>query len=270
MKKFISIFLSAIVFLSLTGCGKSESSASASEGPPEYVEEGELSALYTSPDKYKGKYVKLTGQVFLDPEKDEDGICFQMFADPENGERNTVVVCRDLSLKLKEDDYVSLDGKILGAYKGSNALGGTVTALQIEAASLEVIGYKDAMRPTLKDTAPALTQEQHGCSVTVDKIEFAQQETRVYLTVKNGSEDKFHFYSFDCKIVQEGKQFEEENNYYADYEEIPSELLPGVTATGVIAFPAVDSAKEFQFLTEGRSDNYRLDFEPYTFAIAAS
>lgn len=270
MKKLLSILLASTMLLSLSGCGKSDDSGKTGDGPKEYVGESEIDAVYTSPDKYKGKYIKLTGKVFGTPEKDEGSIYFQMYGDPENYERNTIVKYTDDSFSLKDGDYVAIDGQISGAFKGENLMGGTVVAPQIVASSLEIKDYKDAVRPTLKEVAPALTQEQHGCSITVDKIEFAKEETRVYFTVKNESENKFMFYSFDCKIVQDGKQYEDETNFDANYEEIPSELLSGVTASGVVTFPPIDSAKNFQVLTEGHSSNYREDFAPYTFDISVS
>ena len=124
----------------------------------------------------------------------------------------------------------------------------------------------DAAAPTLKEIAVGQTQTQQGYSVTVDKVEFAETETRVYVTVNNGGDDNFHLYSFNAKLIQDNVQYEESPNYDADYPEIESDLLPGATSTGVIVFEPLEQ-KDFKLYIEGYSDDYSVDFEDYTFDI---
>lgn len=107
---------------------------------------------------------------------------------------------------------------------------------------------------------------QHGVSVTLNKVEFADNKTRIYMSIENKSKDKFSFYSFNTKITQNSKQYEEESNYYAGYEEIKSDILPGVKEEGIIAFKNIDQAN-FKLLCEGNSDNYSLDFADFVFDV---
>ncbi len=105
-----------------------------------------------------------------------------------------------------------------------------------------------------------------GTALTVDKVEFAKTETRVYVTVNNGGKDNFHVYSFNTKIIQENNQYEEEPNYDADYPEITSDLLPGAQSTGVIVFEPLKQT-DFKLYIEGYSDDYSVDFEDFVFDI---
>jgi hypothetical protein len=113
-----------------------------------------------------------------------------------------------------------------------------------------------------------LTQKQHGLAVTVSKVEFAAEETRVYVTVENGSGDEASFYSFNAKAVQGSTQYEPDS-WGSDYPEVQSDILPGVSTSGVIVFEAMDPSAPTKIYLEGRAGSYSLDFEPYVFTIPA-
>lgn len=232
------------------------------------LSESEIKQMYTDPDKFMNRTVTLTGRVFTSPERDEDGIYFQMFYDTENHDLNTIVAYLDPDFELEEGDYVKLTGVVSGNFEGENAFGGTVTAPQIIATSLEKSSYTEVVSPALKTVTPKGTSStQHGYTVSLTKVEFAKNETRLYFTVENGGKATFNLYSFDTKLIQNGKQYEEETNYDADYPEIQSDLLPGVTTEGIIVFPAIDQ-KNFQVVLDAFSDDFDEDFELYTFDVS--
>ena len=89
------------------------------------------------------------------------------------------------------------------------------------------------------------------------------------MTAQNNTGDKFSIYTYSAKVVQNGSQYECESNYEANYEEISSDLLPGVSSSGIICFPKIDSATSFQVFIEGNSSNWELDFEPFVFDVTA-
>jgi hypothetical protein len=74
--------------------------------------------------------------------------------------------------------------------------------------NVEVVDAIAAAPPAMAVTTLNDTQTQHGVSITVTKIEFADTETRVFVTVKNGSKRKASVYSFDAKAVQGSQQFD--------------------------------------------------------------
>ncbi len=264
MKKRISLSLCLFLCIAaISGC------ASPSEPQKSYVDAAEIANVYASPNDYKGKYIQLTGKVFTDPEKGSTSVSFQMFHDVENSEQNTVVICRDASLDVKKGDFVKVDAKIDGVFSGANAFGGQVSALQVTADTAEISSYAEIIAPAIKTIEPTnATKDQHGCVVAVTKIEIAENETRVYVTATNNSDQEMTLYSFNAKLLQGAKQIEEVYNYNADYEEVQSEILPGMSSSGIILFDRIDPDTAFQVYIEARNDNYRLDFEPYTFDIS--
>lgn len=257
MKQKICGLLAMLLLLS--GCG----SSTPTDTSP--MSEDEITQMYSDPDLFKGRTLELYGRVFNEPEYDDDGVYFQMWGDPENGERNTIVACKDTSLKLQSDDYVHVSGSVSGKYEGENALGGKVTAPAIIADTVEVVSYQEAFAPTLYTaTVQTAEQTQYGYTVAVDSVELAEKETRVTVSVTNNGSATFNFYDYSAKIVQNGKQLEREYNSYADYPELQSDLLVGASTTGVIVFPALEKA-DFDITLTGSSDNWEESVEPFTF-----
>ena len=110
MKQKICGLLAMLLLLS--GCG----SSTPTDTSP--MSEDEITQMYSDPDSFKGRTLELYGRVFNEPEYDDDGVYFQMWGDPENGERNTIVACKDTSLKLQDDDYVHILGSVSGKHEG--------------------------------------------------------------------------------------------------------------------------------------------------------
>ena len=125
---------------------------------------------------------------------------------------NVIVYIHDKDFKIAEGDYVKITGIVGDVFKGTNAFGAELVVPTVTAREYEIMNYTDAVMPTLKEITVEQTQEQYGYAVTVQKVEFAEKETRVYLKVVNGGSDSFNLYSFNTKLTQDGKQFEEQDN----------------------------------------------------------
>lgn len=264
MKKLLALFLTlSTLAVLLVGCGGSKSG-----GEKVYVDENDITKVYTSPKEYKGKYVKLTGRIFLTPEKNDKKTVFQMWGNPNVSELNTVVTINDSSAELKEGDYVSVDGVVEGEFKGKNAFGAEVTALQVTADSVETISYQDATAPTEREVVlEDAVNTQNKIETKITKVEFAKTETRVYYTITNNSSNKYTPYFFDMKIVQNGKQMGIQDNYQADYPTIGGGILKGLSADAVTAFPPIAQEDFEVHFQAGHSDDYNLKFEDYTIKV---
>ena len=278
-KKTIFAILITTSVLCLSACGNQTNSKNSGETQKKdskkvYVEESQIPDIFSSPDKFKGNYVKLSGQIFVEPEKDGDMTALQIWHNPENASNNFIVHYQDANANFKSQDYVIVDGMIDGTFKGENMFGAEVTAPLVIAENIEILSYIDAITPTIKEIVPEnAIAEQNGVSLKVDKIEFAEKETRFYLTESNSSQDKYTMYVYSIKIVQNGRQIEQDlsasSRYEGDYPELSDTILPNASSSGIIVFPAMDSSASFQIYAEGFSDNYNLEFSPFTIDITA-
>lgn len=280
MLRRMLIVLISVVFV-LAACGTEESGsakeADGSKGEESTTKETkakgvvkaeDIDKMYTNPKDFKGYEVELTGQVFSETEKDDDGVYFQMFADPENSEQNTIVGIEDSNVQVKSEDYVKVTGVVKDVYDGENAFGATIEAPAILATEVEVVDYITVVAPTKETIEVNENITQHGYDIQLQKIELAENQTRVYLKVANESEDPISFYSFNSKILAGNKQLEEIDVYESGLPEIQSEILPGVETEGVIIFPELDEGiEELKYHAEGSSENYELDFKPFVFDV---
>lgn len=272
--KYVLIALAIFIFVpyavgSCANNGSGETSQKVNSNSEKiYVSENEINNIFANANDYKGKYVKLAGKVFASPEVGNGKTTIQMFCDPENGNQNVYIIFKTNTCDIQNGDYILVDGLIKGDETGRNLFGGVVTALKIESDSIEKSNYIDVMSPTIKELIVNQSQEQYGYSISIDKIEYAEKETRLYITVTNNGNSKFNFYSFNAKIIQNGKQYEQQMNYYADYEEVQSNLLPGTNSSGIISFPALDATMQLQIYCDGNSDSWDEEIKDYVFEIS--
>ena len=273
MRKLVMIIgLSALLVMS--ACGDSDSTETNSEtNEREQEVEGtvapeDFGKVYSDPAAYKGYEVEFTGQVFVEPERDEDGIYLQVFENPQKSENNAIVSFDDTNIDVETEDYVQISGIVMDEFEGENLMGGTITAPMVEASSIEVVDYITAVSPTIQTIEVDEVVEQHGMEVQLQKIELAENQTRVYVKVANNTDDVVYFDTYSAKLVTGSNQFEVEDNFESGLPEIQYDILAGVESEGVLTFPAIDENTDALTLhAEGHSDDYELDFKPFVFEI---
>lgn len=272
MKKVFVLFFCIILSITLIACGSSQQTTNNSDNSKEKVSEllseEEFNQMFADPSKYKGDRVDFYAKIFMPPEKDENTTYVQAYADPQNSDKNTIIGIQDTSIDLQDGDIIHVIGIVKDKLEGENAFGAKLVLPMILADSIEKTDYATAFLPPLFTLDVNQEIDQNGYVLNISKIEFAEAETRVYVTVTNNSDDKITFYKFNTNLVQGNKQYEKEDNYAADYPDPQSELLPGITTEGIICFPALDpEAKQLKVISEGRSENYQLKFEPFVFDL---
>ena len=254
-----------------SGSSKSESGSVAAGGDnttpvADYLSDEEIDHMYTDPKAFNGRKVTLYGKIFTSPEKDDKAVYFQMYADPDEFERNTVVGYKDPSADLKNGDYVKITGTVSGKLEGTNLFGGELTVPKIVADSVEVVDYITAVRPTVKSVEINKTIDQLGYKCTLKKVEFSDKETRLYISFENAGKESFALYKYSTKIVQNGTQYDVESNYHAEYPELQTDILQGVTTEGIITFGKMEQAS-FKLYLKGSSGNFTEKIEDYVFDV---
>ncbi|MBS7528552.1 hypothetical protein KHM83_17935 [Fusibacter paucivorans] len=230
------------------------------------MSEEETKLIFSQPEDYKYHCVELIGEIFMQPEYFEGGVALQMFTDIENYDNNVIVYIFDDKVSLNENDLVKITGIVGDVFTGENLFGATLTFPTVEAKSYELITY-EKLHPIVASCEANETQTQLGYSVTIQKVEVTDLETRVYIKVDNNGEANFSLYSFNATIVQNGRQYEEQTNYDADYPNVQTDLYPGVSTEGIITYPPI-SSEDFKIILEGSSDNYSEDIKDYVFNIS--
>lgn len=272
-KKLMALLLCSVTAVMLAACGSSNEGSTSEEKV--YLEDSQIQQLFTDPEQFKGKYAKLSGVLLANPEADSDGsMALQIFYDTQNYDQNFIVYTDNADVSLKSGDYVKVDGKVRGKFTGQNAMGAEISIPAIENASVTKSTYMDVVAPTTAALEPNVSAEQHGIIASVDKIEYSDLETRVYMTVKNDSSDNVSLDVYGIKLIMDGQQIAQDDNsvssFNGNYAELNYDIAAGASSSGILVFPAIEQKKDFQVvLSNVISDNYELDFDTYTLNISA-
>lgn len=101
--------------------------------------DSDYAELATDPAAFEGASVNVEGELLGSPEVRSGETSFQIYADEENFEWNTIVHTDSAPIGLGSNDLVRVRGKVAGAFEGENAFGATITAVEVDADSVEVI-----------------------------------------------------------------------------------------------------------------------------------
>lgn len=271
-KKFKTLFIVVIIsILSLTGCGANNPASNNSTNGKEVeanktpLTKDEFVQLYSDSSKFKNRSVDFYAKIFMAPEKDDKGTYMQAYANNDNS-KNTIIRIADPKLDVKDEDIIHVVGTVGKAFEGKNGFGADLNLPSIDASKIEKADYATAFAPSIKTIQIDKEINQHGYVLKLNKVEVAEKETRLYININNTTKEKVTFYSFNTNIIQDSKQFKELSNYDEVVPEIDSDILPGVIQDGVLIFDPVQADGEnLKIMFEGRSDNYELEFKPFSF-----
>lgn len=257
-----------ILLVFISGCGTSNKEVSNSNTNTKPLNNDEFKQMFSDPDKFKGRNVDFYAKIFIEPEKDDKGTYIQAYADPKNSEENTLIQIADPKLDVKNGDIIHVIGKVEKKYIGKNAFGAELTAPLMIASKIEKTDYATAFDPAIKTITVNKEINQNGYVIKLNKVEFGKEDTRVYLTIINNSKNTIHFNSYNSKATQGNKQFDADSDFDNNYPELKTDILAGIKEDGVVLFKAMDvNGPTTKFIFDGSSDNYEIEFNPFTFEV---
>ena len=214
------------------------------------VENLNYEELFRNNSQYVGKIVHYVGKIIQAQENSNNSYTLRVnVTEKEHGLWEDDLFLNYEGERLLENEIVEFWGEVKGVKKYTTVLRTSRSIPEITVLHLEIL--KDYVgggtTPIKKTVEVGKTDTQHGFSVTLNKIELTDKQTRIWLTVKNDSKYKISFYTNSAKLVQSGKQFEREY-VYEQKQELPTEYLPNVEAKGVIVFPAINETGNVRFV----------------------
>ena len=189
----------------------------------------------------------------------EDGVTFG---------NNTLVVVPG-NLGVQEEEWVRVVGMLHSYWDTENLLGATLHLPVVAAQYVTPISRSEAVPPIVTVTVRQ-SIVQHGLVITVERLELAASETRVYVSAVNNSPDKASLYSFDAVLVQGSQQIERKTLFGDEIEEPDSTLVSGTETQGVLLFEPVEPDRSpIRLIWENpRTDNYGLDFHDWEWEVS--
>lgn len=224
------------------------------------LRESDINDLYAHPEDYKGRRIaNLTMQVVGVDKKDGE-VQLRAFENIRKTEHPTLVIVKDADVDYQEYEFIKVKGKVAGKVKVKDESGSSVTAVQIQAEKISKIKSTDAF--PAEDTVRVDSMiKKNGVTATIKKIDFTKESTRVYLSIKNGTDKRVEVYPDQSLIEQDSKDYEADmGNYFYEDVQLSNTVKAGETITGVVVFERIDPNLPFTFAFEG-ADHKHSEFE---------
>ena len=128
-----------------------------------------------TPIEFSGKVIQLTNNGYrVDASKSMKDSSYD----------NIMVEATNLDSNIKEGDYVRVKGLHLGTTSYKSTIGLTISAQKVKAEQVEKSSYMEAIAPANKVIDLNQTKTQHGYSITLEKVELAEEEARLSVKVQ--------------------------------------------------------------------------------------
>lgn len=237
MKRF-KVF--AIIFLFLiTACSKKESH----EFDPENIISNEEFLNHVASPGTKdslGKSVSFGAQIFNIVQKDDEYIYYQAYINPAQLDKQVMVFIPLETPQLNEGEFVLVDGIINSEFLAESETGNLISALAIRAVNVEKSSFKDAVAPSLKTIEVSETLNHQDISVTLEKLEFSEFDTRIFVEITNNSDETISIFSHDFKLMQDDLTYSKADHFVLDYPEFDHRLKPKEKTFGIQSYAFMD------------------------------
>lgn len=258
MKKII--FLSIFSLVILAGCGSISGQEFKSE---ESVNGGSIASNKDS----VSTSVTLIGSVDYVDDSSADGLILWLSVPETENVENEKFITDAVKIQYDEEttadqvtygDFVELTGVVSGLTgEDKNVYDLKDGKLIIAANTVTKLDSIDVISPVLNTIDTIDSQTESKVKVEIEKIDFAPNQTRVFVTITNNSKSEFRPRTFE--MYANSKVMEETYGFYGlDFEDLPYSIPAGKTGSGVVMFDAIDSesAGSVELYFSGYDDNY--------------
>jgi hypothetical protein len=265
MKHKQILFAVLVVFLivpALSGCSLSGAKPQYDkDNNPIFVSDTKLEDIYTDTKQYYGQFVTLLGVVTEAPQAEGSGFSFKMSAVLDSDSQDTSIFTKE-DPGVQAGDGIKVTGYVYSVKDVKNAAGQSVRLPVVYGQTIVSATWDEIYGPVLAAFSFADAYiDMDGYRIAVTKVEFAQRETRVYVTASNGGTSPFTVYAQSAVLTQNGTQYA-----VVSVRDEFSDLAPGLSGSAALIFPAVDAAN-FKLYIDANADHDQMDIGDYEFDL---
>lgn len=225
-----------------------------------------LSLLIANPKLYIGLPVNLVGRIDKATRIDNQNTQFSLTvsSNGQKGYQNVIVKFKGEGAHLQNATYVKISG----------SLQDTLSTPENEQTPY-IIGDKvepiedpwSILAPSLYTIYPGKVTNQDGRIIHVEKIEFAESETRLFITLKN-NESVNDIFLLANPVAKQGKSiFQEQSGSYRIPLDQTLRLQPRQEAREVVFLQPIDRDKKSATFVLGSNNDLLMGQQPYSFNI---
>ncbi len=248
------------------------SSETIVESADEFINNSNVFLVQSNPEKYNGRWAQLYGEIMWEPEIYDDIIEIWLNLDQgdENsfGENLILAGTRNADpSEYRKGTCLYVEGKILPAER-IDMFDEKFIEAALDLYEVKELSCLEAKYPTVKTVVVNESQESNELRVTVEKIEFTDYHTRVFVEIENLSKTNESDYFYKAsKIVQEQKQFTPTRTPWTlDIDEMERNILPETLEKGIMFFEKVEQ-KPFTLVIKGSYASYDDGLPEFTFNV---
>lgn len=263
-------FASLIIFFGILGYQVYEDSRELSEQVILTKQYGfnndNLTLLIADPRVYIGLPVNLVGRIDKITKIDNQSSQLSLMVLPKGQTEfeNVLVKFTGSTDALKNATFLKISGSLQNSVKTSeNKQTPFIIADKVET----IEDPWSILSPSLFTIFPGQTVNQHGRIVQVEKVEFAEIETRLFITVKNSGPLDDIFLLADPIATQGDRVFRELSGRYRIPLSTPIRLKPNEAARKVVFLQPINRNKSSTTFILGSKNDILTGQEPYVFYL---
>jgi len=221
----------------------SGSETSKKESEEELITNANAFLVQSNPEKFKGRWAQFYGEIIWDPEIYDNDIAFALNldqGDEESFNENFIWlgITNGDPLKYQHGTCLYAEGKFLNPWERTNMFEQKFIVAFMDVEKVTELSCLEAKYPTIKTVFVNESQESGNVRVTVEKIEFTDYHTRIYVEFENLSKSKdLEYYYRESKIIQDKTQLTATHSPFdLDIDDIETEIAPGTLEKGIIFF----------------------------------
>jgi hypothetical protein len=224
--------------LLVAACG-AEAATEATAPPPAalpVLANEDWPSVHASPEQIEGRRADLRARVYLDPESAEGGYVFFAWVDFDNDQISTAFLVPALPEALARDAFVWVTGVVEGAITRRDS-GGQESVQPLVRVERLLVTDRLGVRPALKALVVGQTLEQRDVRVTLERVEFAFEETRIHFSVENGRDELVGAFATGLVVEQSGVEYPAIIPVGSGVPPPRGRVEPGATERGAFQFP---------------------------------
>ncbi|PKM82662.1 MAG: hypothetical protein CVU89_03955 [Firmicutes bacterium HGW-Firmicutes-14] len=225
-----------------------------------------LQLLYENPRLYMGLPINVVGRIDKVIQVNQNNTQFSVSVkiSGQSGNESLIISYNQPHFSLQFASYVKITGSIQHISRiQSNKETPVVIADKVEA----IEDPWSILAPSQYTIYPDKTAQQNGKVVHLEKVEFAEQETRLYVRVRNEADTSEVLVLSNPVGFQEGTEYHEtKNNYGWDFPAI-IQLQPQQEARGVMFLEPMDRHRNAVTFVLGSTNDILMGQKPYVFDV---
>jgi hypothetical protein len=251
-------YLAVASTLLCTACGSSSAGPKTNAPPPgagRQVTNSDWARVVANPDAFRGATATLVGRVFSVQNSPGGRYrAIHVWADARKSREQTTIIA-SRGIPLLTDDYVRAHGILAGSLRSGNTFGVDVAGPVVVADRIARVTAIAAASPT-RVRLHGKPYTVFGVTLTPYRVDFAEDETRVFLSIHNSTGYTLHYTVQDAYLLSDGLRVNPTSNL--GYPQIPPDIFPESTVEGVTTFVRVAPTKVFKFVTRFSSDDTKV------------